>query len=61
MELKYLPKAKGTDQAVAAKLEEAKAQLERYRKAPNFKDVHNLDCWAIVFVNAEPKAVEKLS
>ncbi|MDY6322059.1 MAG: AAA family ATPase [Succinivibrio sp.] len=60
LELKYLPKAKGTDQAVAAKLEEAKAQLERYRKAPNFKDVQNLDCWAIVFVNAEPKAVEKL-
>ena len=60
LELKYLPKAKGTDAAVASKLEEAKAQLERYRKAPNFKDVHNLDCWAIVFVNAEPKAVEKL-
>ncbi len=61
LELKYLSKAKGTDQAVASKLEEAKAQLERYRKAPNFKDVQNLDCWAIVFVNAEPKAVEKLS
>ncbi len=60
LKLKYLPKAKGTDAAVAAKLEEAKAQLERYRKAPNFKDVHNLDCRAIVFVNAEPKAVEKL-
>ena len=60
LELKYLPKAKGKDTAVAAKLEEAKAQLERYRKAPNFRDVKNLDCWAIVFVNAEPKAVEKL-
>jgi hypothetical protein len=60
LELKYLSDAKGTDQAVAAKLEEAKAQLERYRKAPNFRDVRNLDCWAIVFVNAEPKAVEKL-
>ncbi len=60
LELKYLPKAKGTDAAVASKLDEAKAQLERYRKAPNFRDVHNLDCWALVFVNAEPKAVEKL-
>ena len=60
LELKYLPKAKGTDATVAAKLEEAKAQLERYRKAPNFRDVQNLDCWAIVFVNAEPKAAEKL-
>ena len=59
--LKYLSDAKGNDQAVAAKLEEAKAQLERYRKAPNFKDVKNLDCWTIVFVNAEPKAVEKLA
>ncbi len=60
LELKYLPKAKGTDAAVTAKLEEAKEQLRRYRKAPNFKDVQNLDCWAIVFVNSEPKAVEKL-
>ena len=58
--LKYLSSSAGTDAAVASKLEEAKAQLERYRKAPNFRDVKNLDCLAIVFVNAEPKAIEKL-
>lgn len=59
LELKYLPKAKGADAAVAAKLEEAKSQLIRYRQAPNFRSVKNLDCWAVVFVNADPKA-EKL-
>ncbi len=58
--LKYLSGAAGTDAAVASKLEEAMAQLAAWRNAPNFKDVHNLDCRAIVFVNAEPKAVEKL-
>ena len=59
-ELKYLSEAKGTEAAVASKLAEAKEQLARYRKAPNFKDMKNLDCWAIVFVNKEPKAVEKI-
>ncbi len=58
--LKYLSGAAGTGAAVTAKLEEAMAQLAAWRNAPNFKDVHNLDCRAIVFVNAEPKAVEKL-
>ena len=58
--LKYLSGAAGTDAAVASKLEEAKAQLERCRKAPRFKDMQNLECRAIVFVDAEPKAVEKL-
>ena len=58
--LKYLSSAAGTDAAVASKLEEAKAQLERCRKAPRFKDMQNLECRAIVFVDAEPKAVEKL-
>ena len=61
LELKYLSEAKGTESAVASKLGEAKEQLARYRDAPNFKDVKNLDCWAIVFVNKEPKAVEKLA
>ena len=61
LELKYLSEAKGTGAAVASKLEEAKAQLARYRDAPNFKDVKNLDCWAIVFANKEAKAVEKLA
>ena len=60
LELKYLSEAKGTEAAVASKLAEAKDQLARYRDAPNFKNVKNLDCWAIVFVNKEPKAVEKL-
>ena len=60
LELKYLSEAKGTEAAVASRLAEAKEQLARYREAPNFKDVKNLDCWAIVFVNKEPKAVEKL-
>ena len=60
LELKYLSEAKGTEAAVKSKLSEAKEQLARYREAPNFKDVKNLDCWAIVFVNKEPKAVEKL-
>ena len=60
LELKYLSEAKGTEAAVASKLEEAKEQLARYRDAPNFKDMKNLDCWTIVFVNREPKAVEKL-
>ena len=60
LELKYLSEAKGTEAAVASKLEEAKEQLARYREAPNFKDMKNLDCWTIVFVNREPKAVEKL-
>ena len=60
LELKYLSEAKGTEAAVASRLAEAKEQLARYRDAPNFKDVKNLDCWAIVFVNKEPKAVEKL-
>jgi hypothetical protein len=58
--LKYLSSSAGTGAAVTAKLEEAMAQLAAWRNAPNFKDVHNLDCRAIVFVNAEPKAVEKL-
>ena len=58
--LKYLSSAAGTDAAVASKLEEAKAQLERCRKAPRFKDMQNLECRAIVFVDAEPKAIEKL-
>ncbi len=58
--LKYLSGAAGTDAAVASKLEEAKAQLERCRKAPRFKDMQNLECRAIVFVDAEPKAIEKL-
>ena len=61
LELKYLSEAKGTESAVASKLGEAKEQLARYRDAPNFKDVKNLDCWAIVFVNKDPKAVEKLA
>ena len=61
LELKYLSKAKSTAQAVAAKLEEAKEQLRRYRTAPNFCNIMNLDCWAIVFVNSEPEAVEKLN
>ena len=60
LELKYLSEAKGTEAAVASRFKEAKEQLARYREAPNFKDVKNLDCWAIVFVNKEPKAVEKL-
>ena len=60
LELKYLSEAKGTEAAVASKLEEAKEQRARYREAPNFKDMKNLDCWTIVFVNREPKAVEKL-
>ena len=61
LELKYLSKARGTDQAVAAKLNEAKEQLRRYRAAPNFCNVRNLDCWSVVFVNSEPEAVEKLT
>ncbi len=60
LELKYLSEAKGTEAAVASRLAEAKEQLARYREAPNFKDMKNLDCWTIVFVNREPKAVEKL-
>ncbi len=60
LELKYISDAKGNDATVASKLDEAKAQLERYRKAPRFKDMQNLECRAIVFVDAEPKAIEKL-
>ena len=60
-------KGSGTYQAAVLSRElfyeehpEAKEQLARYREAPNFKDMKNLDCWTIVFVNREPKAVEKL-
>ena len=58
--LRYLSPDTASDAAAASKLEEAKAQLASWRKAPRFKDMQNLECRAIVFVNAEPKAVEKL-
>ncbi|MDY6323070.1 MAG: AAA family ATPase [Succinivibrio sp.] len=60
-ELKYLPKHDDAPQKVTAQLSAAKAQLERYRSAPNFRKLKNLDCWAVVFVNSEPRAVEKLA
>lgn len=59
-ELKYLPKSKCTDAAVAAKLAEAREQLEHYRKSPKLKAIPRLDCWAVVFSGDKSKAAEKI-
>ncbi len=58
-ELKYIPKSKRTDAAVAAKLEEAKAQIREYKAAPNIAAIPRLDCWAIVFSGDRAAAFEK--
>ncbi len=50
IEFKYLSKAEGTEANINMKLADAKEQLERYNKAPKFKEMKNLKKWAIVFV-----------
>ena len=58
-ELKYIPKGKRTDAAVAARLEEAKAQIREYKAAPKIAAIPRLDCWAIVFSGDRAAAFEK--
>ncbi len=58
-ELKYIPKGRRTDASVAARLEEAKAQIREYKAAPKIAAIPRLDCWAVVFSGNEPAAFEK--
>ncbi len=58
-ELKYIPKGRRTDAAVAARLEEAKAQILEYKAAPKIAAIPRLDCWAVVFSGEKPAAFEK--
>ncbi len=55
IEAKYLTKKSGTAAAVARKLKEARAQLQRYSKGNNIADLPNLKCIACVFVGLELK------
>ena len=58
-ELKYIPKGRRTDAAVAARLEEAKAQIREYKAAPKIAAIPRLDCWAVVFSGEKPEVFEK--
>ena len=58
-ELKYIPKGRRTDAAVAARLEEAKAQIREYKAAPKIAAIPRLDCWAVVFSGEKPEVFDK--
>ena len=57
-EIKYLPKSKDSDEAVKAKLSEAKERLLQCKDAPNVRAIGNLDCWAVVFAGDKCKAAQ---
>ena len=53
LELKYLAKGKATEKAIAAKVEEAKAQLARYAKGANLASVGALKKIIVVFAGLD--------
>ncbi len=63
LELKYLKKNKDSKAEIAAKLAEAREEIERYRQGSVLKAAvgnHPLDCYAIVFVGTECRVCQKI-
>lgn len=58
MEFKYLKKSAFTQAAAAAKLSEAKAQLERYSASDNLAALPDLRRAAVLFCGTELVALE---